>query len=192
MGSVQEETVAQVYANAMLDLAFEDGVHAEVLSELRGFRDILQQEPMFADFLNTPGISVQDKKDLVTRVFGGQISDHTLHFLQIVIDKRRQVVLPDVIRAFVDGYHDRMGELVVHVESAVPLTGKHKSRLETLLKQKHNKEIILEERVDSRLLGGLVLKVGDRRIDGSLRNRLKAIGGLLQSARFTSEDYYED
>lgn len=192
MASVQDETVAHVYANAMLDLAFEDGVHAEVLAELRGFAEILATEPNFADFLNTPGIQIQAKKDVISRVFGGQISDHTLHFLQIVIDKRRQGVLQAVIRAFVDGYHDRMGELVVHVESAVPLTGSHRNRLEALLKQKHSKEIILEERVDPRILGGLVLKVGDRRIDGSLRTRLKGIGGLLEAARLTSEEYYED
>ena len=192
MASVQDETVAHVYANAMLDLAFEDGVHAEVLAELRGFAEILATEPNFADFLNTPGIQIQAKKDVISRVFGGQISDHTLHFLQIVIDKRRQGVLQAVIRAFVDGYHDRMGELVVHVESAVPLTGSHRNRLEALLKQKHSKEIILEERVNPRILGGLVLKVGDRRIDGSLRTRLKGVGNMLETARLTSEEYYED
>lgn len=190
--SSQDESVAQVYANAMLDLAFEAGVHAEVLAELKGFGEVLAGEPAFADFLNVPNISPSVKKDVVTRVFGGQVSDHTLHFLQIVMDKQRQDSLPKIVAAYQAGYHDRMGELVVKVECAVALAGDHRERLKKVLKKKYSKEIILEERVNERLLGGLVLKVGDSRIDGSLRSRLNVIGSRLEATRFTSEEYYED
>lgn len=187
-----EESLAHVYANALLDLAFQKGVHAEVLAELREFRRILEQDASFAAFLGTPSIRQQVKKDVIRKVFGKRVSDPTLHFLQVVIDKRRQAALPAIIDAFVAGYHERLGELVVKVESAVPLEGSQRDRLTRTLKQKYDKEIVLEERVDPRLLGGLVLRVGDSRTDGSLRTRLRTIGDRLAATRFRSEDYYED
>ena len=60
------------------------------------------------------------------------------------------------------------------------------------LRAKYNKEIILQERVREALLGGVVIRVGDSRIDGSLRSRLQTIGSRLDSVRLQSEDYYED
>ena len=132
------------------------------------------------------------KKDLVTRVFGPKVSDFTLNFLKVVIDRRRQANLRQIIRAFIDGYHQRMGELVVKVQSAVPLGDAQRGRLTSALKSKFEKEVVLEERVSPRILGGLVLQVGDTRIDGSLRSRLETIGARLEATRFRSQDYYED
>ncbi len=190
--STRDESIANVYATSLLDLAFEKGVHAEILSELRGFDQVLEREPSFTAFLGTPNIRREVKKDLVTRVFGPKVSDFTLNFLKVVIDRRRQGNLRHIIRAFIEGYHQRMGEVVVKVQSAVPLVDGQRERLTRALKSKFEKEVVLEERVSPRILGGLVLQVGDTRIDGSLRSRLETIGAKLEAARFRSQDYYED
>lgn len=190
--ATRDEAIANVYATALLDLAFEKGVHAEILAELKGFDQVLEREPQFSAFLSTPNIRREVKKDIVTRVFGPKVSDFTLNFLKVVIDKRRQNALRDIIRAFIDGYHQRMGELVVKVQSAIPLAEGQRERLSRALKGKFQKEVVLEERVSPRILGGLVLQVGDTRIDGSLRSRLETIGAKLEAARFRSQDYYED
>lgn len=126
------------------------------------------------------------------RVFGGQVSDITLHFLLTVIDKRRQAHLASMVGAFEQGYHERMGELVVHVKTSVALQKKQRDTLVKLLKEKFTKEIILDERLDGRLIGGMVLRVGDSRIDGSLRTRLATIGSRLSATRFRNGEYYED
>lgn len=190
--AVREETIAAVYANALLDLSFEKGVHREVLGELSEFNRILEGEAQFALFLGSPQIRPATKKDVLDKAFGSGISEVTLNFLKIVIDKRRQHALPAMIEAFTSGYHDRMGELVVNVDSAVPLSSPSRERLLKTLRAKYNKEIILQERVQESLLGGVVIRVGDSRIDGSLRSRLQTIGSKLDSIRLQSEDYYED
>ena len=192
MGNAKAESLPQVYANALLELAFGKGVHAEVLSELTDFGQVLTREERFRDFLNAPSIPQNAKKDVVKRVFGSRVSDPTLNFLLVVIDKRRQYWLLDMIERFEAGYHERMGELVVDVTSAVELDEAHRDRLRRTLNTKFGKEIILRERVVPRLLGGLVLCVGDTRIDGSLRTRLESIGSRLAAVRFRSEDYYEN
>lgn len=188
----RDETLANVYATSLLDLAFEKGVHAEILSELREFGRVLDGEPDFVTFLDTPNIRRDVKKDLITRVFGPKVSDFTLNFLKVVIDKRRQVHLRQMIQAFIAGYHLRMGEQVVKVQTAVALEGPQRARLTKALKAKFDKEVVLEERVNPHLLGGLVLQVGDTRVDGSLRTQLQTIGAKLQATRFRSQDYYED
>lgn len=190
--AASEETIGQIYARPLLDLAFERGVHAEVLAELRELDRVLASEQQFYDFLCSPTIRLQTKKDVIGKVFGGSLSDTTLNFLKLVLDKRRQLHLREMIRAWVDGYHQRMGEVVVQVESAVPLGPAQRERLLRDLKRKHQKDIILEERVKPALLGGLVLKVGDSRVDGSLRTRLQTIGSRLAALRLRSEEYYED
>jgi F-type H+-transporting ATPase subunit delta len=190
--SAKDENLAHVYANALLDLAFEKGVHAEILAELKAFGQALEADPQFAAFLNTPRIRADVKKDVITKTFGRQVSDFTLNFIKVTIDKRRQVHLPAMIRAFVQGYHERMNELVVRVQTAVPLEAGQRGRLTKALKAKFDMEVVLEERVSPRILGGLVLQVGDSRIDGSLRSRLETIGARLEATRIRSHDYYED
>lgn len=190
--SARDESLAQVYASALVDLAFEKGVHTEVLAELKGFDQVLDQNTQFADFLYAPNIRQDVKKDVLQKAFGGSFSDVTLNFLRVVIDKRRQLSVRAIIVAFEEGYHERMGELVVKVFSAVELGGAQRDRLTASLKKKYNMDVILEEQVKPELLGGLVLKVADERIDGSLRTRLDTIGSRLTKIRLHSEDHYED
>jgi F-type H+-transporting ATPase subunit delta len=192
MASSGDESLASVYASALLDLAFTKGVHGEVLAELREFGSILESEALFVTFLNTPKVREGAKQDLIRKVFGGVLSDLTLNFLLVTIEKRRQFFFPQIVEAFIAGYHDRMGELVVDIVSATKLDAKQRDRLRALLGKKHQQEIILRERISEGLLGGLVIQVGDSRVDGSLLTRLEAVGERLRAARFVSEDYYED
>jgi F-type H+-transporting ATPase subunit delta len=187
-----EDTLPIVYAKALLDLTFEKGVHSEVLAELRGLVDVLAENETFKDFLNAPHIAQDAKKGVIERAFGSHLSEITLNFVRIVIDKRRQLILPAMVDAFEEGYHVRMDEQVVRVRSAVPLEDDQRKSLVGMLKKKFSKEIHLVESVNERLLGGLVLNIGDTRIDGSLRARLQTIGSRLEATRFRSEDYYED
>jgi F-type H+-transporting ATPase subunit delta len=184
----RDDSLAHIYAGALLDLAFEKGVHAETLAELKAFEQVLGRVPQFVAFLNTPRIRREAKAAVLAKVFGNRVSDYTLNFFRVVVDKGRQHLLPKMIVAFVDGYHERMGEVVVKVQSAVPLEDGQKQRLSRALKKKFEKDIILEERVNPRLLGGLVMSVGDTRIDGSLRSRLEAVGARLEAARVRSQD----
>ena len=187
-----DDTLPRIYAKALLDLTFEKGVHREVLAELRGFAEVLAANEQFKHFLSTPLIGQADKKEVVERAFGSHLSEVTLNFIRLVIDKRRELFLPRIVEAYEAGYHERMDELVVRAESAVPLSDAQRKTLVQTLSKKHSKEIHLVESVNERLLGGLVLCVGDARIDGSLRSRLEAIGERLEAMRFRSQDYYED
>lgn len=187
-----DDNLPSIYAKALLDLSFEKGVHREVLAELNGLAKVLADNERFTLFLSTPNIAQEAKKGVVERAFGGHLSELTLNFIRLVIDKRRELALPKIVEAFEAGYHVLMDELVVRTQSAVPLSTSQRKSLTQTLSKKFSKEIHLVESVNEQLLGGLVLRIGDTRIDGSLRTRLEAVGSRLEAARFRSQDYYED
>ena len=84
------------------------------------------------------------------------------------------------------------GQVEVKVTTAVPLTDEQRDNLKERPSRYSGRDSFLVEVVDADLLGGLVIQVGDSRIDGSLRTRLQSIGSRLEGTRFQSEDYYED
>jgi F-type H+-transporting ATPase subunit delta len=191
--AARDDAVVRVYSEALLELAFEKGVHAEVLAELQELERI-PRDGRFREFLSSPRIRTSEKKDVIEKVFGGTLSDTTLNFLKLLLDRGRELHLRDIIRAYIDGCHLRMGELVVKAESAVPITSAQREwlrRVVTMRKHK-GKDVLLEERLRPALLGGLVLTAGDQRIDGSLRARLNEIGSRLAAVRLRSEEHYED
>jgi F-type H+-transporting ATPase subunit delta len=189
------DTVAQVYASSLLEIAFSKGVPGEVLRDIEEIGRILKKEPRVLAFLITPNIKKDAKRQVIDRAFGGRVAEVVQNFLKVVVDKGRAVALPEIIRAFVASYHERQGELVVNVRSAHPLDDDERDRIRAALKKKYAgqwNEFLLEERVDPALLGGLVLRTGDNVYDASLRTRLTAIGDRLRASRFKNEETYED
>ena len=83
------DTLPTIYAKALLDLSFEKGVHREVLAELNGFVEVLADNERFTLFLGTPLIAQTAKKEVIERAFGDHLSEVTLNFIRLVIDKRR-------------------------------------------------------------------------------------------------------
>ena len=148
--SADDATLASVYADALLDLTFQKGVAQEVLAELQEFGAVLAKDELFEAFMNTPKIGSEQKKEVIIRAFGDVVSEYTLNFLQVVIDKRRQHYLLRMIETFEEGYHVRMGEVVVKATTAIEMKEEQRSVLTDVLKRKYDKEIILQERVNER------------------------------------------
>ncbi|MBI3726658.1 ATP synthase F1 subunit delta [bacterium] len=190
------DSVAHVYAEALLALAFEKGVHAEVKRDLEEIGRILEDEPAAHVFLVTPKIGKAAKREVIDRVFGGRVTEIVQNFLKVMVDKDRAAELPRAIAAFVSGYHERQGELVVSVKSSHPLDDDEREKLRDVLKKRFRKaginDVILEERTEPALLGGVVLRTGDTVYDGSLRSRLGAIRERMLARRLRAEEVYED
>lgn len=191
-----QDAVAQVYASALLEIAFSKGVPGEVLRDVQEVGRLLKAEPKAFAFLVTPNIKKDAKKQVIDRAFGGRVSEVVQNFLKVIIEKGRAIALPQIIQAFVDALHERQGELVVNVTTAHALQDDERERLKAALKKKHAgrgwQEFIIEERIDPALLGGLILRTGDNVYDASLRSRLAAIGDRLRASRLRNEETYED
>lgn len=190
------DAVAHVYAEALLQLAFQKGVPAEVLRDLEEVGRLLEKDHRSYVFLVAPNIRVEAKRQVIDRAFGGRVSEVVQNFLKVAVDKGRAQEIPSIIRAFKDAYHERQGELLVRVDSAHPLEDDERQRLKQTLLGRYKKdgvnEVVLEEHVDAALLGGLVVRTGDQLFDASLRSRLNVVAERLRAHKIKPEGVVAD
>jgi F-type H+-transporting ATPase subunit delta len=165
--------VARVYAETLLGAARERGALDRTAEEVDALRAVLRSTPRLADFLRSPRVPLDEKRGVLRRTLGERISAQTLRFLELVLERRRQDVLGDILDVFADRVRQLRNEEIVRVRSAVPLEAGLRRRLAEAFARATGRRILLEEEVDPELLGGIVVQVGDRRIDGSLRARLE-------------------
>ncbi|HEX9956469.1 MAG TPA: ATP synthase F1 subunit delta [Fibrella sp.] len=169
-------TVADRYAKSLIDLAQEKGIVEEMYGDMLYFQRTLSENRALGVLLKNPIVRNAKKWNIVNAVFGSRLNPMTLSFFQIVAQKGRDNILEDIAVAFCKQYDKLKGVERATVITTVPLT----EELRTQLKAKvqtltGGKSIELEEKQDSRLIGGYVLRVGDRQIDASLRNQLNEL-----------------
>jgi F-type H+-transporting ATPase subunit delta len=179
---VTNETIARNYASTLFDLARR---HDSLESYAQGMDTVvrlLDQNPSFKLFLETPRIADRSKKEVLKKVFGPTLPRTLLNFLQVTIDKRRQRLLGLIgqeFHALLDEHLGRTHVTVTLARDPDPATLDELSRkLSTLL----GREAIPHVRVKPGILGGVHLKAGDTVYDGTLRRRIKQLRRQLVSA----------
>jgi F-type H+-transporting ATPase subunit delta len=167
------QAVARRYARALFDLAQEKGLLDQVDRELETVVGMIEHNPAFKAVLNDVLIAAKVKHDLVGKLLQGKVSDLVLNFLFVVIRKRREAGIPELYRAFLDLANEARGIVEVEVRSAVPLENETTERLEAKLVARLGKRIKFQTQVVPELMGGLVVRVGDELLDGSVKTRLR-------------------
>jgi len=172
------ELVSKTYSEAIFEVALEEGRLNELQKEFDFVVASFTAYPEFYEIIKTPKISITEKKTVIQETFGGSISQTLLNFLKIVIDKKRGADILDIKRAFDARVDEQNGVVKATVESVIPLTDDQLDALSLSLKRLTGKEVQLSTLINPELLGGLVIKVGDRIIDGSVKFKLE---GMLES-----------
>jgi F-type H+-transporting ATPase subunit delta len=179
---VTNETIARSYAVTLFELARrQEGLEsfAEGMDTVIG---LLDQNPSFRVFLETPRIADREKKELLKKVFGNVLPRPLLNFLQVTVDKRRQRLLglmTEEFHALLDEHHGRTHVTVTVARELDPQTLQELSgKLSALL----GREAIPHIRVKPAVLGGVHLKTGDTVYDGTLRRRIKQLRKQLVTA----------
>jgi len=179
---VTNETIARNYAGTLFDLAQRN----EGLEVFAGGMDLvvglLDQNPNFRTFLETPRIADGDKKELLKKVFDKALPRPLLNFLQVTVDKRRQRLLGAIGEEFHSLLDEHLGRAHVTVTLARTMDSAGLEELSEKLSALLGKEAIPHVRVKPAILGGVHLKTGDTVYDGTLRRRLKQLRRQLVSA----------
>lgn len=176
-----QASLAGRYASALFDLASEAGTVTAVESDLDKLDDGLRESAELRALIRNPEVS----REALGRVLSG-IGEHlglaqlTRNFLGVLAKNRRAGELPGVIRAFHAIAAAQRGEVNAEVASAHPLTDEQISTLEQKLRAREGRTVKLKTRVDPDLLGGLVVTVGSKRIDGSIRTRLNSLAQAMK------------
>ncbi len=168
--------IARPYAAALFDLAKSEGSLDAVEKSLADVTRLSSESEDFRRFLRSPVISTDVKSDAVDAILSkAGLQPAVTNFVKVVARNGRLFALPAIIKAFTDLAAKERGEVSADVTSAVALTPAQIASLADTLKQKIGKTVTLTEHVDPSLIGGLVVKVGSRMIDSSLKTKLTAM-----------------
>jgi F-type H+-transporting ATPase subunit delta len=172
---IEGGAVAREYAHALWELGRERKLFPDLLEELRSLRDLVAKDVQVRGFFESPRRSREDKLDSLGRNVGRKVSDVTLSFLRVLVRKGREAELRSIVDALEEMIEREKDQVRVNVTSPATLAPDVKTRLETALASRLGRPVILNEEVDPDLLGGLVVRVGDLRLDASVRTQLKKL-----------------
>jgi len=165
-------TVSSRYAKSLLDLAQQQGRLDAVKTDIDGVIAVLRANSELLAVLKNPLIGTAKKCSVLTGVFGKKLDPVILAFFHILVTKGRAAILLDIAREFVREYNEAKGIVRATVTSAVPLSAVSLSALRDRIAGQINAEVILSNPVDPALIGGFVVRVGDRQVDASIAGRL--------------------
>ena len=165
--------VARVWADSLFALAAESGSEDELLGELEGLVELLDRQPTLANLLESPAIDTEAKRALLEKALRGRSSDLLVDALQVMRRKGRLVLLRAVAQTYRAEWLARRHKVEVRVTSAVALSEALREALRLAAAERTNRQPILVERVDPELLGGLVVAIGDEKIDCSVSTELE-------------------
>jgi len=173
--------IGRVYAKALLGLAERMGEGgAEALGEeLAGLASLLAESPALGRYLSDPFVDPEKRRRLLEATLRGRVSDLLVDGLQVVNRKGRLALLPELAEAYRRMLAELRGEVEVEVATAVPLSAEQREALRVAAAHHTGKRARLIESVDESLLGGMVVRVGDRKIDNSVIKDLRRLSRLL-------------
>jgi F-type H+-transporting ATPase subunit delta len=166
--------VAEVYAAALFALATEAGLVDVVNEELAELARLGEHDPAFAAFASAVGVDTEDRGRSLERMFRGRLRDPVLNTLQVMNRHGRLGLLRPLRQAYVRQMEDARGQVQVQATSAVPLSDKQQDEVARLAETLSGKRPLVRYAVDPTIIGGLIVQVGDFRLDNSIRQQLRA------------------
>lgn len=180
---MRNQTIARNYAEALLSLAQKandlDGWGAMV----GGLADAVQRDARLTNFLAAPQVSAVDKKRVIEKAFMDSVPRPLVRFLQKLIDNRRQMLLPDIATEYANLVDETSGRVHAQVTVARETTGTDRERIAAQLSEALGKTVVPHVIVNPDILGGIIVKVGDRVMDGSVRKRISLLRSRLTAPR---------
>jgi F-type H+-transporting ATPase subunit delta len=183
-----ESKVASRYAKSLAGLAQEKGQLEQVHQDMVLFANTCETSRDLRVMLRNPIITHDKKLAVLKRLLSGKVSDLTLTFFDIVARKHREAVLETIAQEFHLLYNAHMGVENATVITAVPLTEEIRNQFIVEVKKMSGKaQVQLKEKVDPSLVGGFVLRIGDRQVDDSVKSRLHDLRTLFSQNLYLKE-----
>jgi F-type H+-transporting ATPase subunit delta len=168
--------VSQTYAAALFELAVEENKASSLLDEAGGLLEIIRTNKEFGQFMNHPKIPKEDKITVVKNVFENNLSRELVGFIITIIEKDRYSDIEAILTEFIAKVKEYNNIGTAYVTTAVALSDNEKNDIETrLLATTKYKTIECNYSVDEGLIGGMVIKMGDRVVDSSIRTKLEKL-----------------
>nr|WP_295599079.1 F0F1 ATP synthase subunit delta [uncultured Terrisporobacter sp.] len=173
------DVIANRYAEALFQLSEEENITKEIYNELHDVVEVIKNNKELDNVLKSPLVAKNEKTQLIEALFNNKINNNLKNFLKILVEKGRISSLKSIELTFKELLNDKHNIIEGTVISAIALTEKQVKELEEKLSKKYNKNVTLENEVDQSILGGVLVRLGNTQIDGSVKTRLNNIKDQL-------------
>lgn len=167
--------VADAYAKTLLDLCLRKDNADRVAEEFADFVELMKKDAAFGDFMTSIAVDEDTRRAVLEKHFRGKMDDLLLSTLQVINRRGRGDLLGLIRERFVYWLGEHRNQVDVRVASAIPLTDALRQKLSAAIQSLTGQSPRILETVDESLLGGLVIRVGDDKLDGSVRRQLRMI-----------------
>lgn len=173
MSNTKNTLIADRYSDALVEIAKSGKLtYFKISANLELISEILNKSKDLDEFLKNPIISVENKKEVIDKVFSDEIDGLIVNFIKVLVDKNRFYVFNDVLDSYNRALDNINNISRIKVTSAVKMTDEAKDKLKIKLETKLKKSVVLDLDINSDIIAGLVIKIGDNVIDMSLKHKL--------------------
>lgn len=176
---MRDSTIARNYAAALLELARRAEDTAGWGRLIQDVADGMRQNATLTRFLESPRISEAQKCDVLFEALGDRVPRHFLRFLQAVVRKRRQMLIPEIAQEYQDLLDVDENRVHANVTVARKISEADEDGIAGHLSRVLGKRVVTHMNVNPEILGGVIVKVGDTVMDGSVRRRLATLRGRM-------------
>ena len=169
---MKADPIVSAYAEALFCLASAEEITDRVEEELHELERLYKGNAEMKEFINSPRIKAEGKKDALVELLGDKLSRVMLNHMHLIIDQERGRMLPKIAEEFYRLAAEIRGKVTGEVVTAVPISDETRRRLSEQLGKLTKKEVFLRTRVDESVIGGAIVRVGDKVLDGSVRTKL--------------------
>lgn len=184
---MQGTRVAARYAKSFLDLVMEQGALEEAYNDMKYIAEVCRENHDLEVFLRSPIIKTDKKQAVLKALFEGKLGKTTDAYVKLITNKKRENYLPEIAKEFIAQYKIKKSILTAVVTSANGLDDAIRAKIIEIVKSGSSSEVVLEERVNKDVIGGFILRVGDKQIDASIANKLNQLKQNFRDNPFVKE-----
>lgn len=167
------------YAKAFLDFAIKNNMTEQGLADLELITKTLKSHRELRNILSQPFLPKAKKEAIISRIFGDKISDNTLKFITLMLDKNRQDIIPMILVTYRELYNEYKGIAEVTITTAVKIDEPTQHKLLYFVKDKVSGNVVIINKIDKSIIGGFIINYLDYQYDKSIRNELKSLQSIF-------------
>lgn len=184
---MQGTRVAARYAKSFIDLTIEQGSLEQAYNDMNFILEMTKANHDFAVFLKSPVIKSDKKQAVLKELFKGKLNKVTDAFIHLMTSKKREIYLIEIAHEFINQYKEKKKILTAVVTTANGIDEGIRKQVMTIVKGTGNSEVVLEEKINKDIIGGFIIRVGDKQVDASIARKLNNLKRSFKENPFIKE-----
>ena len=183
---MQGTRVASRYAKSFIDLTMELGLLEQAYSDMKYILEVCDSHD-FVNFLKSPIIKTDKKLAVLKEIFGAKLNKITNTYIQLITNKKREIYLAEIASEFVNQYKEKKKILTAVVTTANGIDDVIRKKVMDIVKGVNTSDVVLEEKINKDIIGGFIIRVGDKQIDASISRKINNLKQTFKENPFIKE-----